>query len=342
MRRISIEEHFFTKEYMDYLYSRKDCPRWERVEDENHRMTTRIWETPSFPPSVVGPDRLNRSGLLLDMGEGRLKDMDKAGIDVAVLSLGNPGADAFDEPDGSTWARKTNDELAGAVRRYPKRFAGLAALAPKDPHGAADELRRAVTELGLKGALINSHIQGEYLDERKYWVLFETAEKLGVPLYIHPRWPSPDMLKPYLPYPGLQRAMWGFAAETGLHAMRLILSGVFDRYPGLKIILGHLGEALPFWLWRMDNKCPPSLGRSIGKKPSEYVKQNFLVTTSGVFSRPPFLCTYMSLGPENILFATDYPFEPVKEAVDFMDSVPICESDKEKIYHLNAEKLFAL
>ncbi len=342
MRRISIEEHFFTEEYLEYLYSRKDCPRYETAEDEKQRKITRIWETASFPPSVVGPDRLNRSAKLVDLGEGRLKDMDEAGIDMAVLSLGNPGVDAFDEPDGSTWAKKTNDELAGAVRRYPKRFAGLAALAPKDPLGAADELNRAVTELGLKGALINSHIQGEYLDDKRFWVIFETAERLGVPLYIHPRWPSADMLKLYQPYPGLHRAMWGFGAETGLHAMRLIMSGLFDRYPGLKIVLGHLGEALPFWLWRMDNKCPPSLRQRIQRNPSDYVKTNFFVTTSGMFSRPPFLCTYMSLGAESILFATDYPFEPVEEAVDFMDSVPICEDDKEKIYHLNAEKLFAL
>lgn len=348
MRRIAIEEHFGTEEYLAYLYSRKDCPKWEIVEDENHGRIEKKWVDPSLPPTVVYPGRPGQPGRLTDMGEGRLREMDKAGIDMAVLSLGHPGVEAFDASEGTTWAKKTNNELARVVKRHPTRFAGLAALAPQDPRGAADELKRAVTELGLKGALINSHIRGEYLDDRKFWTLFKTAEELGAPIYIHPKWPSPDMLKPYSAYPGLSRAMWGFGADAGLHAMRLILSGLFDHYPRLKIILGHLGEALPFWLWRIDNRhavdCrgESSVSEKPGKKPSEYFKENFFVTTSGMFAQPPFMCTYHVLGADNIFFAVDYPYESSEVAVQFMDSVPICDVDKEKIYHGNAEKLFTL
>lgn len=348
MRRIAIEEHFVTKEYVDYLFTRKDCPRWEIVEDEKHRKIERRWTDPSLPPSVYDPDRPGQSSKLADMGEGRLREMDKAGIDMVVLSLGNPGIDAFDASDGTTWAKKTNDDLARVVKEHPTRFAGLAALAPKDPRGAVDELKRAVTKLGLKGALINSHIHGEYLDDKKFWIIFETAQELGVPIYIHPKWPSPNMLKPYSTYPGLDRSMWGFGAEAGLHAMRLILSGVFDKYPRLKIILGHLGEALPFWLWRIDNRYAvdsrgtSSIAERPKRKPSEYFKDNFFVTTSGMFSQPPFMCAYQVLGADNIFFAVDYPYEPNEVAVQFMNSVPICDGDKEKIYHLNAEKLFSL
>ena len=342
MRRIAIEEHFFTKDYVDYLYSRKDCPRHEIFEDETHRKLERVWAHSSLPPIVASIDKPNLTTRLLDLGEGRLRDMDKAGIDMAVLSLGEPGVEIFDASDGATWARRTNDELAKVIKQYPKRFSGMAAIAPQDPRGAADELKRAVTELGLRGTMINSNVQGEYLDDKKYWTIFETAEELDVPIYIHPKWPSDDMLKPYLAYTGLPRAMWGFAAEVGLHAIRLILSGVFDQYPRLKIILGHLGEALPYWLWRIDNKCPSSLIQKLRKKPSEYFKENFFVTTSGMFWQPPFLCAYMAVGADHICFAIDYPREPSEVAVQFMDSVPICDSDREKVYHGNAEKLFAL
>ena len=348
MRRIAIEEHFGTEEYLAYLYSRKDYPKWEIVKDEKEGRIEKKWVDPSLPPTVVYPGRPGQPGRMTNLGEGRLMEMDKAGIDVAVLSLGHPGVEAFDVSEGTTWAKKTNDELARAVKRYPTRFAGLAALAPQDPRQAADELKRAVTQLGLKGALINSHVRGEYLDDRKFWTIFKTAEDLGVPIYIHPKWPAPDMAKPYSTYPGLSRAMWGFGADGGLHAMRLILSGLFDQYPRLKMILGHLGEALPFWLWRIDNRYAadsrgePSASQKPAKKPSEYFKENFFVTTSGMFSQPPFMCTYQVLGADNIFFAADYPYESCEVAVKFMDSVPICDSDKEKNYHRNAEKLFSL
>ena len=344
MKRISVEEHFHTEEYVELLRSRKDYPMVEISEDKQHNKLELLWCAPGY----YLPRKPGITDRLLDVAEVRLKEMDEAGVDMQVLSLVSPGPEIFDASTGTAVARSTNDELSGIIKQYPQRFAGFAALAPQDPRGAADELERAVKELGLKGAKINSHIRGEYLDDQKFWVIFERAEKLGVPIYIHPREPSPDMLKPYLTYPALAGSMWGYAAETGLHAMRLICSGVFDKYPGLKIMLGHLGEALPFWLWRLDQRWHKGEGASdplvkkLMKKPSEYIKNNFLVTTSGMFWEPALLCVYLALGADSILFAVDYPFEDSKEAVEFLDTVSICDRDKEKIYHLNAEKLLGL
>ncbi len=341
MRKIAVEEHFMTEEYLEYLRSRKECPRREFAEDEKHRKVERIIFTPSCYYTLLDPDKGVKR--LVDMGGVRLEEMDRSGINMQLLSLCAPGVEAFDTSDGIIWAKKTNNDLAKIIEKYPQRFAGLAALPLQEPRVAADELERAVKELGLKGAKINSNVRGEYLDEKKYWVVFEKAEKLGVPIYLHPREPSPDMLKSYVTYDGLSLAMWGYAAETGLHAMRLICSGVFDKYPRLKIVLGHLGEALPFFSWRIDNhfRRTPLAGK-LKKKPSEYIKDNFYVTTSGMFSQPAFLCVYLVLGADNILFAVDYPFEQSEEGVRFMDMVPISDSDKEKVYHLNAERTFSL
>jgi 2,3-dihydroxybenzoate decarboxylase len=195
----------------------------------------------------------------------------------------------------------------------------------------------------MKGASINSHTRGEYLDDKKYWVIFERAERLGVPIYIHPRMPSPGMVKPYLTYPSLATAMSGFAAEVSLHALRLILSGLFDEHPGVKIILGHLGEGLPFWLWRLDNRwLRMPQGMIIKKRPSQYIKDHFFITTAGNFSVSAFLCAYLELGADRILFAVDAPLESNREAVQFMEGLPISDGDKEKVCHLNAEKLFNL
>ena len=344
MKRIAIEEHFHTQRYVNHLRSRTDYPKVEISRDQQNNEIELLWCAPGY----YLPRRPEITNRLLDMTDMRIQEMDEAGIDMQILSLVCPGPEIFDASTGTTLARETNDELFEVIKRYPKRFAGFAALAPQDPSSAADELERAVKQLGFKGAKINSHIRGEYLDDQKYSVIFEKAEALNVPIYIHPREPSSQMLKPYLTYPALAGSMWGYAAETGLHAMRLICSGVFDRYPGLKIILGHLGEALPFWLWRMDERWKLGEGTSdplvkkLMKKPSQYVKDNFLVTTSGMFWEPAFLCVYLALGANNILFAVDYPFEPSKEAVEFMDAVSICDRDKEKIYHLNAEALLGL
>ena len=343
MKRIAIEEHFSTKEHLEQLglILRKEYPIQEIVKAEEQLHVELRWlSTP--PSSLTGG--LPLSDRIVEIGEQRIKDMEEAGIDMQILSLVSPGVQAFDAATATRMARKINDGLSKVVQKYPKKFAGLASIAPQDPTRAAAELERAVKELGLKGASINSHTRGEYLDDRKYRVVFEKAERLGVPIYIHPRSPSPDMAKPYLTYPVLATAMSGFAAEVSVHALRLIVSGLFDEHPQLKIIIGHLGEALPFWLWRLDDRwlrAAPS-GKSVKKKPSQYIKDNFFITTSGNFSVSAFLCSYLELGAERILFAVDYPMESSKEAVHFMEGLPICDSDREKVYHLNAEKLFGL
>lgn len=336
MRKIAMEEHFFTTEYLNYLRSRKDYPRRTIMKDGK---TEEILYSPFCHARAIGDDFNYR---LIDVGEGRLKDMDKAGINMQVLSISLPGVEAFDIADGVTWAKKINDRLAGIVKEHPERFTGMAALPIQEPNAGAEELERAVHDLGLRGASINSHIRGEYLDDKKYWAVFKTAERLGVPIYIHPREPVPDMAKLLSTYPVLWAALWGFGADMGLHVLRLICSGVFDEYPNLKIIIGHMGEALPFWLWRIDNHWTRTpMAAKLKMKPSEYFKNNFLVTTSGMFSHAALLCAYFTLGADNILFAVDYPHEQNEPAVAFMESAPICTSDKEKIYHLNAERLLA-
>jgi len=289
---------------------------------------------------------------LYDRGEGRLKDMDEAGIDMQVLFIGTLSQDEvrasekLDASDATAIAKTINDGLSEVVKKYPKRFTGLAALPMGNPSQAADELERAVKELGLKGGEICSNVRGEYLDDEKFGVVFERAEKLGVPIYIHPRQPSLAIRKPFTDYPGMHGSMFGFAIDASLNALRMIYGGVFDKYPGLKIVLGHMGEALPFWMWRIDNRLHretvPRFGKKIKKNPSDYIKENIFITTSGMFFIPALLCAYLALGADRILFAVDYPMESNKVAVEFMEKAPICDSDKEKIYHLNAEKLLGL
>ena len=334
MKKIAIEEHFFTQEYMDYLYSRTVPPRREFGEDANHNKFEVAFDT-GYRRTRPLTMTLN----LLDLEKGRLSKMDRAGIDMQVLSLASPGTEAFSAVDGTRIAHEVNNSLGALVNKYPDRYAGWASLAPQDPSEAAAELERAVKELGLKGANINSHINGEYLDDKKFWVIFKKAQELNVPIYLHPREPSAEMIKPYAKYPDLMGSVLGFSHDGSLHAMRLISSGVFDEFPKLRIILGHLGEALPIWLWRLDHHW-----RTKGpkKKPSEYFRENFLVSSSGMYWDPPFKCVYEILGADSILFATDCPFESMETAVKFINEVPIPDGDKEKICHLNAEKLLGL
>jgi len=345
MKKIAIEEHFHTEQFVKYLFSRKEWPRREFTQAGEEQLVRDWWSETSF--RLLNPRGPNK---LIDLGEGRLREMDEAGVDVQVLSLSFPGVELFEPGDGCALATAVNDELSEATKRHPDRFAGFATIAPQAPEAAADELERAVTKLGLKGAMINGHIRGQYLDDRKYWVILERAEALGVPLYLHPQMPGPDMIKPYLAYPGLASAMLGFAAEASLHAMRLILAGVFERYPRLKIILGHLGEALPFWLWRMDSRFEEEKGdpasaafyKNFVRTPAQCFRENFYVTTSGMYWEPVLRFVSSVFPSDRIMFATDYPYESMDVATRFMETVRLEGNDAEKVAHLNAEQLLGL
>ncbi len=286
----------------------------------------------------------------VDQIEERLKDMDEAGIDMQVLSFIFPFDKHLDPKEAASIARASNNMLAKIVGEYPQRFASFATLALQDPNAAANELERAVDELGLKGTMIFSNLGGDYLDNPKYGVILEMAEKLDVPIYLHPSELSPGIIKPYLTYPILSTAVWGYAAEVGLHAMRMIFGGVFDKYPRLKIILGHLGEGIPYWLWRIDSRWMKDKDMfksdvftgELQRKPTQYFRDNFYVTTSGMFWHPVLQYVHTVLGADKILFAVDYPQESSVEAVKCIESMPISDSDKEKICHLNAERLLGL
>ena len=285
---------------------------------------------------------------LQDLGERRIGDMDASGIDRQVISLTAPGVQVFDAPTAVSLAAAANDELAAAVRAYPDRFAGLAAVAPQDPPAAATELERAVRTLGLRGAIINSHTRGEYLDDEKFWDIFEAAEALGVPVYLHPRDPAPKMLEPLLEC-GLDGAIYGFAVETGMHLLRIIMSGVFDRFPKLKIVVGHLGEAIPYWLFRVDffHRGIVETGRYANvkpllKKPSDYMKENIYVTTSGMAWEPVIMYARSVLGTDRVLYAMDYPYQYVPEEVAVTDNLPIGGDEKKALYETNAQRVFGL
>lgn len=283
-----------------------------------------------------------------DLGEQRIRDMDATGIDVQLLMLTSPGVQVFDAPTAVALARDSNDQLADAVRRYPTRYAGMAAIAPQDPQAAAKELERGVRELGFKGGVINDHTLGEYLDDPKYWDIFAAAEALDVPIYIHPNTPPKSMIGPFLES-GLDGAIYGFAVETGLHALRLIVKGVFDRFPKLQIVLGHTGEALPFWLYRIDymhratvlSKRYESV-KPLEKKPSDYLRENFYVTNSGVAWEPAIRFCQSVLGVDRVLYAMDYPYQFVADEVRTLDAMDMPEEDKKKFFQLNAERVFRL
>jgi 5-carboxyvanillate decarboxylase len=346
MKKIAIEEHVLPPKYLELLHSRKEYPKRDYTVEKGKRFE-RQWLSATMT-RLIDPAKPVK---ITDMGKGRLKEMDEAGIDMQVLSLSIPGVDEFNAKDGTAAAKMINDELAAMVQKYPKRFVAFAAIAPQDPIAAAKELERAVKQLGAVGTMINSHIHGEYLDNQKFWPVLEKAEKLDVPIYIHPKVPNPAMVKPYQGYPGLTNAMLGFAAETSLHAMRMILSGVFDKFPKVKIILGHLGEAIPFWLWRLDSRFDEELEsdpttrefyKKLKKKPSQYFRDNFYVTTSGMFWEPPLKFVIQVLGSDKVLFAADYPYESSKLATEFIDAASISASDKANVCHRNAERLFKL
>jgi 2,3-dihydroxybenzoate decarboxylase len=285
---------------------------------------------------------------LQDLGQRRIADMDSCGIDLQILSLTSPGVQIFAADTATALARSANDELADAIASHPDRYAGLAAIAPQDPPAAAKELERAVGSLGLKGAIVNSHTQGEYLDDPKFWDIFAAAEALGVPVYIHPNTPSNGMIKPFMDR-GLDGAVFGFAVETALHALRLVVSGVFDRFPQLQIVLGHLGEGLPYWLFRIDFMHGASVRAQryasqpkLERKASEYLTQNFCYTTSGMAWTPPILYAQSVMGMDRVMYAMDYPYQFVPEEVHVTDALPLGYEDHKRFYQTNAERVFKL
>ncbi|MBI2726537.1 MAG: amidohydrolase [Polaromonas sp.] len=282
---------------------------------------------------------------LRDFGGERISDMDRAGIDLCILSHGAPSAQKISADIAVPLIEGVNNRLAVAVASNPTRLAAFAALPTVLPAAAADELSRCVA-MGFKGAMLHGMSNGEFLDHRKFWPIYERAEQLDVPIYLHPALPHPAVMdayyKDYLTdYPMLARPAWGYAVETGTQVVRLILSGVFEKYPNLKVVLGHLGESVPFQLWRLDQALSRPGQKSV--KFREIFTNNFWVTTSGFFSTPALMCCAMELGVDRIMFAVDWPFVSDSQAgVEWMKTVPLCAEDKAKILSGNAERLFRL
>jgi 2,3-dihydroxybenzoate decarboxylase len=285
---------------------------------------------------------------LRDFGADRLAGMDASGISVAILSHTVPAVQGIVDSAGAvTAAREINDRLAEEVRRQPTRYAGFAGIALQDPASAPFELERAVTRLGLKGAMINGYTNTrdpqrvEYLDDPKFLPFWEAAASLGVPIYLHPR-PSLDQ-RIYEGHSELIGATWGFAPEAATHALRLIYSGLFDRFPTLTVILGHLGETLPYFSWRIQHcfEYNPS-DKKVQRRLQDYLCENFYVSTSGIFSDQALIGAMLTIGADRILFACDYPYEVMEPAARWIERAAISEGDRRKIASGNAKRLFSI
>jgi len=317
LRKIGLEEHFMMPSFLDYLAETKQNIR------------------PELYAKAVP--------LLSDFGNSRLDTMDQNGVDYVVLSLSGPGVQI--EPDtkrATRMARECNDYLAKQTHLRPNRYGGFAHLALQDPQGAADELERCMSQLGFKGALINGATNGVYLDDRRYDVFWERVEALNAAIYLHPANPV-DHPAMYADHPEMWGPTWSWAVETCSHAMRLIFSGVFDRFPKVNLILGHMGETLPIQLWRLDSRYAISNQTyPIKKKPSEYARQNIKITTSGVCSDAALRCSIDALGVENVMFSIDYPFENTKLATDWIKVAKLTDTERQLVSHQNATNLLRL
>src|SRR5215467_1813289 len=293
------------------------------------------------PGEARNPELLKR---LNDLGELRIKEMDAAGIDVQVLSHAAPSTQRLDAATAIPLAKRANDRLNETVRAHPDRFAGFAALPTADPRAAADELERTVTKLGFKGAMINGLTDSVFHDDERFWPIYERAAALDVPIYFHPTLPHPAVIEAYYKdyaqkHPGILRAAWGFTVETATQGIRFVLSGVFDAYPGLKIILGHMGEGLPFYLWRISHGLRGSMSEKTFR---DIFCEHFWITTSGFFSDPALLCCMMEMGIDRILFSVDYPFADNPPATKWLETLPLCAEDKEKLLNGNARRLLKI
>ncbi len=331
MHTITLEEHYVTSDYFDGP---------GRMAKERMQRTFPGERTASGMPPAVEQ--------LYDLDARRIADMDAAGIDVQALLLMSPGFELSSPDEALRLAHETNDELAQAVQRHPDRFIGFAALPTPAPEAAADELERTVRDYGFKGAIINGHIGGRYIDDSFFWPILERAEALQVPIYLHPAVPPPAVIQ--ASYTGnfspdvttaLASAGWGWHIETAVHILRIILSGAFDRYPDLQFIIGHMGEALPFMLQRFDYTMPSQLTH-LQRPLSAYLRQNLNYTFSGFNFLPLFNLLRDQVGIDRILFSADYPLRPMPEARRFLDQLPVSDAEREQIAHGNAERLLRL
>jgi 2,3-dihydroxybenzoate decarboxylase len=324
-KRIATEEAWMMKDifdrYMKLVESRAlNDPAFES-----------LWSYYGSSPSPRSVATLKR---ILDLGDGRIADMDASGIDVQLLLHTAPGVQVFDAATANSLASASNDMVADAIRKHPDRYAGLAMIAPQDPAAAAKELERGVKKLGLKGAVINSHTRGEFLNDKKFWGLFEAAEALDVPVYVHPSGPPTEMAKPFIER-GLDGAIYGFAVECGLHLLTIITRGVFDRFPKLQVVFGHLGEGMPFWMPRLDymhraqvNSKRYEALKPLKRKVSDYLRENVYITTSGMNWEPGVMFCRSVMGKDRVLYAMDYPYQFEPEEVVAMDALPISEPEK--------------
>ena len=317
--------------------------------EEHFAIPETLQDSKGFLADRTWPELESR---LLDIQERRLAEMDRHGMQMMILSLNAPAIQAIAEArKASDIARRANDFLAREVAKRPDRFQALAALAMQDPEGATRELARCVKELGFRGALVNGFSQiGErdsmvYLDDQRYAGFWAECERLDVPFYLHPRNPLPSASQIYEGHPWLLGPTWAFGQETAVHALRLMASGLFDRHPRLQIILGHLGEGLPFSIWRCDNRnawteAPPRYPAK--QKLGYYFQRNCYLTTSGNFHTPSLVCAMLEVGADRIMFSTDWPFENVDHAALWFDACAISEADRRKIGRDNAVRLFKL
>ena len=285
---------------------------------------------------------------LVDLGELRIREMDEAGIDIQVLSHCPPGAQAFDREEAQERTRGVNDRLHAFVQSRPDRFAAFATLPMRDPDSCPDELERCVTELGFKGAIIHGLTDGKFPDMPEFWPIFARAEALDVPVYIHPGPPHPAVVEAYYKeyvekFRSILSAGWGFTVETATSGLRLVLSGVLDRHPDVKIILGHMGEGLPFLLWRINHSFS-KLFRPEGENVAfrDLFCKHFYITTSGNFSNPALLCSVMELGVDRILFSVDWPYVQNSPGTAWMEGIPLSDEDREKILNGNAKRLLKM
>ena len=328
MRVIALEEHFTVPALV------------KRIDPEAvHRR--------GFRPRTARPSGPSLAELLPDIGEKRLASMDAAGITMEVLSNTGPGPDLVPGADGVAIAREMNDHLAGAIARHPDRFAGFAVLPMQSPEACADELRRAVRELRFVGALINGTTEGRFLDHPSYDGLLAAAVELDVPIYIHPHL-APEAVRqayyaelPAGPARVIEQAGWGWHSETAIHVLRLVVAGVLDRHPRLKLIVGHMGEMLPVMLDRIDSVFAADIDH-LRRPISRTILDQVWITTSGIFSEPPLLAALLTFGIDRIMFSVDYPYAPHANGRAFLDRIALAPADMAKLTHGNADALLKL